>query len=361
MQPPLRILAIQFKYFGDTVLMIPALRALRERWPDCALHALVSEEAAPLLQHLPGLARHRPDARQRGRAGFKKAWLMLRALRRERFDRSVDFGGNDRGALLSLLCGARERLGPVHPGGFVGRRFCYTRRVAPAAPDRHETLRLLHTLSAWGIAPPRAPEIQIHTDPAADVFAEKLLPQRKIICHLSAGRPKKEWAVRHWAAFHRVATPAGYQLAFTTGKGARAQSLANELRTLAPDASVLAPTTDLATFLAVLKRAEVFISGDTGPLHFAAGLGVPVIALFGPTSAAQWGPVGEGHQVLTGARCGCDGRVDNCQSANHCLAAIAPEQVFECLRNFFPPSRRSQGKVSTTCPRSGLRIVHRGR
>ena len=61
------------------------------------------------------------------------SWPVLRALRQERFERSVDFGGNDRGAIVSLLCGARQRLGPLWPGGFLGRRFCYThtRRLQP--------------------------------------------------------------------------------------------------------------------------------------------------------------------------------------------------------------------------------------
>ena len=201
MERPLKILAIQFKYFGDTVLMIPALRAIRERWPDCALHVLVPEEVAPVLQHSSLLTRVWTVPRSRGRARLRSIWPVIRQLRRDRFDRSVDFGGNDRGALLSLFCGARERLGPVHPGGFVGRRFCYTRRVAPAPTDRHEALRLLHILSAWGITPPQALEIQIHTDPASRGFAEKILPEGKVICHLSAGQSKKEWPVRHWAAF----------------------------------------------------------------------------------------------------------------------------------------------------------------
>jgi|SRR5689334_12828646 len=340
MERPLKILAIQFKYFGDTVLMIPALRAIRERWPDCALHVLVPEEVAPVLQHSSLLTRVWTVPRSRGRARLRSIWPVIRQLRRDRFDRSVDFGGNDRGALLSLFCGARERLGPVHPGGFVGRRFCYTRRVAPAPTDRHEALRLLHILSAWGITPPQALEIQIHTDPASRGFAEKILPEGKVICHLSAGQSKKEWPVRHWAAFHRVATAAGFRLAFTTGKGAREQLLAEELKKLVPDAPLPGSAPDLATFLAVLERAEVFISGDTGPLHFAAGLGVPVIALFGPTSAVQWAPIGRQRQILTGGQCCCDGRVDDCQSASHCLAAITPEQVLEQLRRLRPLEHR---------------------
>ena len=329
---PPKILALQFKYFGDTVLMIPALRAIRDHWPDCALHALVPEEVSPILNHLPGLTRVWAMPRKRGRARFKQTWPIIRTLRRERFDRSVDFGGNDRGAIFSLLSGAPQRLGPVHPGGFIGRRFCYTQRVAPAPLDRHETHRLLHILSAWAIAPTSPAEIDICTDPALDALAAQVLPERKIVCHLSAGQPKKEWPLRHWAALHQLAATAGLGLAFTTGKGEREQLLADELRKLAPDASFLSPVPDLAAFLAVLKRARVFVSGDTGPLHFAAGLSVPTISLFGPTSAVQWAPVGAQHQVLLGAPCRCDGSLDVCQSADHCLAAISPDQVYDRLR-----------------------------
>jgi ADP-heptose:LPS heptosyltransferase len=96
----------------------------------------------------------------------------------------------------------------------------------------------------------------------------------------------------------------------------------------------------LSQFLALLKRAEAFISGDTGPLHFAAGLGVPTISLFGPSSAARWAPLGQRHQVLTGTTCSCDGNVSICQSDKHCLAAISPEQVFNCLRTVLAESKR---------------------
>ena len=127
---PEKILALQFKYFGDAVLLTPALRALREHFPDGELHLLVPEEIAPLFQHLPHLNRVWPMPRRRGRAQFGQSWPMIRALRRERFDRSVDFASNDRGAIISRFIGARRRLGWGGRGGFFGRKFCYTDRVA---------------------------------------------------------------------------------------------------------------------------------------------------------------------------------------------------------------------------------------
>jgi ADP-heptose:LPS heptosyltransferase len=81
------------------------------------------------------------------------------------------------------------------------------------------------------------------------------------------------------------------------------------------------------------------VSGDTGPLHFAAGLGVPTVALFGPSSAAQWRPLGRGHQVLDSGLCACGGDAPVCQSATHCLAAISPEQVLERLRLVLNPQK----------------------
>ena len=108
-----KILAIKFKYLGDVVVVVPALRALRDQWPDAELHALVAEDAAPLLRHLPWLDKVWALPRTRGQARLAESWPIIRALRREKFDRSVDFVGNDRGAILSRLIGARERLGVV--------------------------------------------------------------------------------------------------------------------------------------------------------------------------------------------------------------------------------------------------------
>jgi ADP-heptose:LPS heptosyltransferase len=338
-----KILAIQFKYFGDAVLMTPALRALREHFPQSEIHLLVPAEIAPLFQHLLWLNRVWPIPRRRGSASVAQTWPVIRALRREKFDRSVDFAGNDRGAILSFLIGARQRLGLDDRGGFLGRRFCYNQHVPSAPLTQHESLRLAHVLSAWNIAPPSSLEPEIRIDPAMDASVEKLLPKGTIVCHIAASQPKKEWPVRHWAAFYQLAVAAGRQLAFTTAKGAREQMLMAELRKVAPQAPILPVVPELAQFLALLKRAEAFISGDTGPLHFAAGLGVPTISLFGPSSATRWAPVGERHRVLTGTTCSCDGNASVCHSASHCLAAITPDRVFEQLKTVLAGTPAASG------------------
>jgi heptosyltransferase III len=328
-----KILAIEFKYFGDAVIMTPALRAIREHIPSCELHLLVPKEMTPLFEHLPWLNRVWAMPRKRGRSSLSQTWPLIRALRQERFDRSVDFASNDRGAIASLLIGAKSRLGWDRRGGFLGRKFCYTERVPQETGEVHESVQLAHLLSGWKIPPPRSFEIEIHADPAFADAAKKILPrERAVICHVACSQPKKEWPLSHWAKLNSMAIDAGYDMVFTTPRGEREQLLMIELQALAPKATILPLIAELPLFLAVLHRAAIFISGDTGPLHFTAGLGVPTISLYGPGSSARWAPIGPLHQSLTGAVCACDGHSAICTSQNHCLAAIMPEQVLECLK-----------------------------
>ncbi len=332
-----KILAIQFKYFGDAVLMTPALRAIHEHYPNGELHLLVPEEIAPIFQHEPWLTRVWPMPRRRRTASPGRTWPVIRKLRQERFAQSVDFASNDRGAIASFLIGAKERLGRNDGGGFWGRRFCYTNCVSRDEKLLHESAQLAQLLSGWEIPLPGNLEAEIHADPALAGAAKKILPgEGTVICHVASSQPKKEWPLGHWAILYRLARDAGHNLVFTTARGERELSLMTEFKKLAPNAVILPLIAELPLFLAVLQRAAVFISGDTGPLHFAAGLHVPTISLFGPSSPARWAPIGKRHQALTGATCPCDGNSAVCQRDVHCLAAISPEQVWEGLKRSTP-------------------------
>jgi ADP-heptose:LPS heptosyltransferase len=335
---PEKILALQFKYFGDAVLMTPALRALRQNYPQGEIHVLVPAEMAPLFQHLPWLDRVWAMPRRRGRASLRETWPFLRALRREQFDRSVDFASNDRGAFLSLVIGAKRRLGWAERGGFFGRKLFYNDRVVPAKELPHESARLAHLLSGWNLPPPTSLEPEIRPDPTLAATAQKILPANEVIlCQIATSQPKKEWPLAYWAELDRLARADGRQLVFTTGHGERETALMTELKKLAPEAIILPLIAELPLFLAVIRRAAVFISGDTGPLHFAAGLGVPTIALFGPSSPARWAPLGANHQSFAGTVCHCDGHSAVCTAPRPCLAEISPKQVFAAVRNQLRP------------------------
>jgi ADP-heptose:LPS heptosyltransferase len=310
--------------------MTPALRSLKTHFPECALHVLVAEEAAPVLEHLPWLERVWKFPRARGKAKLSKSWPLIQALRREHFDRSVDFRGNDRGALISRLCGAPERLALLAPGGFWGRRFCYTQAIG-IPQGCHASLENLRLLSAWGVSGPACPELEIRANPALSGLAECLLARQPVLCHINASKPANEWPIQHWAELYRTATTAGHHLAFSAGPSSREQALLAGLKAIAPNAHSLPIVPDLATFLAVLQRARLVVCGDTGPLHFAAGLGVPTISLFGPSSPKRYAPLGKQHRMLQGGHCTCGSGRANCLNPIPCMAAISVEAVLGVL------------------------------
>jgi len=332
-QGPEKILALQFKYFGDAVLMTPALRALRTHFPQGKLHVLAPAEMACLFQHLPWIDRVWPMPRRRGSASLRETWPLIRTLRQEHFDRSVDFASNDRGAILSLLIGAKRRLGWEQAGGFFGRKWCYTDRVLAEQDLLYESIRLAKILSGWQIPLPSSFECETRSDPALVQAAKKILPEKAaIICHTASSQPNREWPLASWAEFYQLARAAGYTVVFTTPRGKRESALMTELSKLAPDARILPEISDLPLFLAVLSQGAVFVSGDTGPLHFAAGLGVATISLFGPSSPVRWAPVGPRHQNLVGGACQCGSHSSVCHASRHCLAEISPQQVFAALQ-----------------------------
>jgi heptosyltransferase III len=333
---PEKILALQFKYFGDAVLMTPALRALREHFPTAEIHVLVPAEIAPLFQHLSWLTRVWAMPRKRGRASLRETWPLISALRRERFDRSVDFAGNDRGAILSFLIGAKMRLGWEEAGGFGGRKFCYTSRVSSPAVLPHESVRLAGLLHAWQVPRPTSLAAEIQFDPLLEKEIAMLVPRQTCLCHITTSNQKKQWPLAHWAKLSEIAQAAQVRLMFSAGPAAREQEALAELKKMIPHAATLPAPMSLPIFLVWLKHFQVVISGDTGPLHFAAGLGVHTIGLFGPSSPERWAPLGENNQILRGAACTCPGLVETCIGARHCLAEIVPEQVFAELRKILP-------------------------
>ena len=102
----LKILAIKFKYLGDVAVAVPALRALRTARPDAEIHFLVPEETFSVVENLSWLDKVWPFPRMRGKLRLFEAWPLIRTLRKERFDQSIDFVGNDRGAWISKIVGA---------------------------------------------------------------------------------------------------------------------------------------------------------------------------------------------------------------------------------------------------------------
>ena len=316
--------------------MVPALRAIHEAWPDRELHVLVREEAVPVLENIPWIRRvwGIPKRLRIGKGGGLGQRLL--ELRRMRFDLSVDFEGNDRGAILSRLIGARVRLGSLAPKGFWGRRHCYTQTVEKASNGKHEVYRDLHTLGAWAIPHPSSLVGEVYPSPQWGGYAQSVLPEPgAVVAHLSTSQPKKEWPVDCWAELARRSLRTGLRLVFSSGVSPRERELLAELQRTVPEAVVLPASPSLAAFIAVLSRAGVFVSGDTGPLHLAAGMGVATIGIFGPSDMGQWLPIAKRCEGLLGGPCACSGHARVCESALPCIRGVSVDAVWRRIVDLY--------------------------
>jgi len=335
---PLKVLAIQFKYLGDAVILTPALKALKTQMPNVELHVLVAVEVAPLLENLSWISKVWAMPRQRGKFKLKQSLPFIQALRREKFDRSVDFGGNDRGALLSYLCGAKDRLGFMEPQyKKLMQWLCYTKVVSPQNPNASYYDLHFELLRAWNIKRPSQLKIEVGFNDCEVDLASALVPENIILCHISTSQAKKDWPISHWQELYNLALQERFRLVFSAGPNQREQNLLDQLKSLLPHAETLPSAPSLRLFLSILKRSKIFISGDTGPLHFASGLGIPILGIFGVgNSIRQVAPIYSQDELICADNCACDLIVNNtavCQSSISCMSRICPEDVFKKLKN----------------------------
>lgn len=335
-----KILIIQFKYLGDAVFITPSIYALKQQNPDAEIHVLVAQDAARLFLHTRYIDKVWAFPRKRGKLNLLESWPIIIALRKEKFTKSVDFAGNDRGAILSLLIGAKDRLTGIRNPPKLLQKLAYTKKIdIKTLPISWVKRHLQLLFIGWNTPIPKHIDLTIGSDPALASLAKNILKDHTIICHLGTSQPKKEWPIHRWYELYQLATTSGYKLAFSTGPNERERQLLSDLKTLAPDIFELPQITDIELFLAVLNQAKLVIVGDTGPLHFASGLSVKVIGLFGTEdSVIHAAPIYDTNQLIFGTPCTCTGTLalaNTCQSELSCMESITANQVLDSIKKQF--------------------------
>ena len=324
-----KLLAILFKFLGDVVVATPTLRALRRAFPQWELHVLVPAEAGPLLQEIRWIDRVWRLPRIHGQLNLGTTWPIVRQLRREKFAVSVDFVGNNRGALLSLMVGAKRRIGVVGRHIHHLRSSCYTDRVESFDATRPECIRTWAVTAPLEVPFPEDMTLEIAADSHLNSAAADALGDTQVLCYVTATQPKREWPIEHWLRFAKPASGLIPKIGFTGGNSPREKQVLASIAERKTGVAILPPPEPLELLLAVVAQAKLFITGDTGPMHFAAALGVPTLSLFGPTSAMRWAPLGARHCWIQGGLCPCSGRAVVCTAANPCLAQISPSRVYD--------------------------------
>ena len=334
------------------VFTTPAIHALRRQFPAARIDYLVEPAAAAIVRHDPDLTHVIEVERPRGlrRIGYDLA--LARRLRATRYDVAIDFHGGPRAAWLVRATGARQRIGYDIPG----RRFCYTTRV-PWHPDllppRHSVLNQWDVLTPLGIAAPDPARDAVRMTPGADAIGQAshrlaeagvAASAPLVVVHVSASNPFRRWPRESFArvAATLAAGDPARRIMITAGpsEADAADAIAAEAARLAgPAAAAILRCGEpsLEELQVILTRAELFIGGDSGPLHVAATTRVPVVALFGPTLPARSMPWRDPSVPARALEPGplpcrpCHQRT--CVPGDfRCLTATTPEHVIEAAR-----------------------------
>jgi lipopolysaccharide heptosyltransferase II len=337
---PRRILLLRIERIGDLVMALPAIRDVRTLAPHAAIDLAVGSWNAALAGAVPGVTRvHVVDAKWLARdEGGRSIFSLLetaRAWRSEQYDLAINFEPDVRSNLMTAASGAAWTVGYRSGGGgaLLDVALDYDARAHTTANAR----RLAAT--AFGRTPAELPDPLLNIPEAARETAARRLPARPgplIGVHASGGREIKQWDPARFAAVaHRLIQERGATIVLTGSASDR--PLVDRVRGLLPSERVVdvAGDEDLLTVAAMLQRLDLFITGDTGPMHIAAAVGTPIVAVFGPSDPLRYAPAGPRDRVvridLPCAPCNrirlpparCVGHVPDC------LAGISADRVFD--------------------------------
>ena len=328
-----RVVVIDPGMLGDAVHLVPALWDLRHNYPTAELHVVSSPVGFEVIQ-LAGCVDRQwvlEQAGERRRLGAQVRTLW--ALRRLRFDLSINFGDNDRNLIHAGLIGARCRLGRRAGRWHFWSPWCiahWARIPDPVAPAFEQRRQVL-AAAGLKLTPPR---FELGVTPAAARRAEVLVAAGAIHFSINASHPLKEWPLEHWISLAQrlLAAEPGLRLVATGSASPREQA---RLRTFAAGVqsdrlALPPPGLPIAELAAVLQRCRLHVGADSGVLHLAVAVGTPTLSLFREYADARaWMPVGSAHRVLLAA-CRCVNRPNPpCQASGgaECLAGITVDRV----------------------------------
>jgi heptosyltransferase-2 len=347
--PPKALLVRAVNWLGDAVLTTPALSAVREAFPAARIVLAARHPVAELFRHHPDVDEILVYDKAGTHSGAAGMLRMAAELRRRRFDAALLFQNAFDAALLAFLAGVPERSGYATDG----RRVLLTRGI----PVTEEILRLHHAeyylrlVAEIGIPRPGEPALKLNVVPQErESMRERLaslgVPEGKGILGVNPGATygsAKRWFPDRFAAVADALSEEWGTSVVLMGS-APERPLAEEIEAAMRRTPLnLAGRTTVRELMALLSLCSFLVTNDSGPMHIAAALGVPLAAIFGPTDWRTTSPwTDKARIVRVGVDCSpC--MLRECNRGHECMLGVTAEMVVAAAREIFPESPRDAG------------------
>src|SRR6266850_1134105 len=334
-----RALVIKLRHHGDVLLASPVISLLKNREPRMEVDALVYDDTAPMLEGHPALSQLHVVGRGWKEAGsiarFSKEKKLFGKMRARRYDLLIHLSEQPRGAWLARTLGARFSVAPAISGRgrFWAKSFTH---LYPLAPRRHQVELNLDALRRIGVQPAMAERKVVFT---TGFDAEKKINQlvEKPFIHL---HPASRWRFKCWPAEKNAElidrfSLEGHRVVITAAPDPDEQVLIEEILQKTKSKPLnLAGKLSIKELGALTARARLFVGVDSMPMHLAAAMGTPTVALFGPSGESEWGPWNVERRIVTTVHtcrpCGLDGCGGG--KVSECLTFLPVDAVHAAAR-----------------------------
>ena len=342
-----RALVVKLRHHGDVLLASPAIAALKRHAPHAEVDALVYADTADMLSLHPALSRlHVVDRAWKSLSPFARARAeigLFSALRARRYDLLVHLTEHPRGAWLARTLGCRHAVAPAVAGkrAFWRRSFTHLYPL-PSRGGRHAVELNLDALRRIGVQPGEDERRLVLVPGAqaeariAELLSQHRAPERGYI-HL---HPASRWQFKCWlpertAELIDALHARGESVVLTAAPDERELALVAAIRSRCARPPLdLSGKLTLKMLAAARARAKLFVGVDSAPMHVAAAVGTPVVALFGPSGEAEWSPWRVPHRVVVSPQytcrpCGNDGCGGG--KVSECLTSIPVGAVLDAI------------------------------
>jgi heptosyltransferase I len=328
---PRTLLVVRLGAMGDVIHTMHAVAALHAALPETKIGWAIEGRWAELLSPKPVVDDvHIVNTKQWRRSPFsaetrKQIKNAFGDIRAQKYAVAADFQGAIKSALVARFAGAGEVAGMATPREAPAKLF-YKRRIATNGTHVIEQYCSLAEAIARQPLQVIAPEFPREAQAEA-VIAKKFGGSQIIVLNPGAGWPAKQWPAKRYGEVAKALLGNGLIPVINYGRGE--EDLAREAEA-ASDGAAVAFSGSIAELIALTRCARLFVGGDTGPLHLAAAMKVPVVVLFGPTDPARNGPYGTRSVVLRNPASKTS--LSHTREADPGLLQITTEEVISAAR-----------------------------
>jgi heptosyltransferase-1 len=348
MLEPRSILIVKLSAIGDVIQTLPMVEALRAEYPRAGIDWLVEEEAGDILVDHPALNRVIISRRkswqkllfQRGQflSTLGEIGKFVRDLRSRQYDWIIDNHGVFKSGLLVWLSRGGRKIGFQASGGIAdeGSYLFTNERFKPLSIERHALERYLDLVAQVGV-PAGSATLKFAVPPDFLKKAESLLQQGGFLYRpIVVIHPMAKWATKQWPLenFARLVSALIERKASVvlTGSLQDVEPVGEILERISPSPKVLnlAGRTLLRELAGIFSLADLVLTPDTGPMHLAAAVQAPLVALFGPTAPWRTGPYGNNHLIIR-KPLSCSPCFKKSCSTLECMNSISVEEVLAAV------------------------------